>query len=225
MADERLIGEALRYLGAGERAPEDMRAGMAALAAELEARIRPRHALRVLDITRAGDALTLGGGALPDGLTLPGQLARTVLAACDRAALLVCTLGPTFDAWMRALQARDMARAVMLDALGSAWVEAGCDAAERALMARLPGKHLTDRFSPGYGDLPLTLQSALLEATDAPRYLGVSATESCLLIPQKTVTAIIGIADTPQPARIRGCGACPLRERCASRKGGKNCDL
>lgn len=217
---EDWINEALRYLGIQSDPGSEARGRLEALAGELRERIMPRHVLRVLDICRDGDGLTLGH-AVP----LPGNMARAMLRDCERAALLVCTLGTSFDARMRTEQARDMAGAVMLDALGSALVEAGCDEAERELAARFPGLYLTDRFSPGYGDLPLSLQPDVIEATDAARRLGVQVTESCLINPQKTVTAVIGIADRPQPARVRGCARCPMQGDCEYRKGGTTCEV
>ena len=139
------------------------------------------------------------------------------------AALLVCTLGTTFDALARQVQARDFADALLLDGFGGAYVEAGCNAAEREIAAKLPGKYLTDRFSPGYGDLPLDVQSPLLALTDATRRLGVTLSESNLMNPLKSVTAVIGLSDTPQQARIRGCDFCAMRTRCNLRKAGKTC--
>ena len=124
---------------------------------------------------------------------------------------------------LRAEQARDMAKAVLLDACGSAWVEAGCDQAEREIAARFPGQYLTDRFSPGYGDLPLSLQPAICGMLDLGRRLGVHVSERFLMNPSKSVTALIGISDRPQMARIRGCAYCAMRETCTLRKGGTHC--
>ena len=152
------------------------------------------------------------------GLVLTGGMARKMLADCDRAVLLCCTLGAGFEAMLRAEQARSMARAALLDACGSAWVEAGCDGAEREIAARFPGLYLTDRFSPGYGDLPLALQRDICGVLDAPRRLGVQVGDSLLLNPAKSVTAVIGLSETPQPARVRGCGFCAMRESCQYRK-------
>ena len=117
-----------------------------------------------------------------------------------------------------------MARAVALHACGSAFVETGCDAAEREIASRFPDQYLTDRFSPGYGDLPLSLQPEILSLTDATRRLGITLTESLLMVPSKSVTAIVGICDAPQPARIRGCAHCALNRTCAFRKRGTTCD-
>lgn len=215
------LEEALRYLGAGTGAPDSLRRTAAEIAGALTARLRPQYVYRVfpLEQTQAGVVLT---GA---GVTLPGRTARTMLAQCGQAALLACTLGAQFDALLRTEQARDMARAVILDACGSAWVEHGCAAAEQEISGRFPALYLTDRFSPGYGDLPLDIQPGLCAALDAPRRLGLSVTESLLLNPTKSVTAVIGLSDRPQMARIRGCEYCAMGQTCPLRKGGKRCGI
>ena len=207
------IREVLHYLGTAENPPEELRKTVGDMGVKLESRLRPRWVWRVVELDENCPVV------------LSSKLARTMLADCTRAVLLCCTLGPEFDALMRSEQARDMSRAVILDAWGSAWVEQGCDEAEREIAARFPEQHLTDRFSPGYGDLPLSLQSDFCAFLDTPRRLGVHVTESCLLNPQKTVTAVIGLSDRPQMARIRGCGYCSMRETCSLRQGGKRCAL
>ena len=212
--------EALRYL-AIRRPDAGSLAAIEPVAAELEAALRPRFTYAAFPVkhTPEGEAL------LGSGLVLPGEMAKTMLRECTHAVLLLCTLGAGFETMLRAAEARDMAKAAMLDACGSAYVEAWCDEAERALAARFAPKQLTDRFSPGYGDLPLSLQPALCAALDASRRLGVTVTESLLMIPTKTVSAVIGLADEPQPARIRGCGFCMRREHCEFQKGGGTCGI
>lgn len=213
-----LIEEALRYLGAAG-APEALRRQVAGEAETLSAQFRPRHVCKVCELDFQGEEIFLCGTAV----VLKGGTALKMLAQCHRAALLACTLGARFDLALTAVQARDMARAVILDACGSALVEQGCDEAEKELSARFPGRYLTDRFSPGYGDLPLELQRDICAALDTPRRLGLHVTESLLLNPVKSVTAVIGLSDRPQMARIRGCAYCQMRERCTLRKGGKHC--
>ena len=213
-----LIEEALRYLGAAD-ASETLRRQVAGEAETLSAQFRPRHVCKVCELDFQGEEIFLRGTAV----VLKGGTALKMLAQCHRAALLACTLGARFDLALTAVQARDMARAVILDACGSALVEQGCDEAEKELSARFPGRYLTDRFSPGYGDLPLELQRDICAALDTPRRLGLHVTESLLLNPVKSVTAVIGLSDRPQMARIRGCAYCQMRERCTLRKGGKHC--
>ncbi len=218
---ERVTEEALRYLGAGNAPPEELRRQVEGVAAHLAAAIQPRYTYRVFPLIQSDEGIVLEGA----NVTLPGRSAKKMLAQCDRAVLLACTLGVGFDAMLRTEQVRNMAGAVILDACGNAWVEEGCDAAEGEIAGRFPGLYLTDRFSPGYGDLPLDLQPSLCAALDAPRRLGVHVTERLLLNPVKTVTAIIGLADQPQMARIRGCEFCTMNKTCALRKGGKSCAI
>lgn len=213
------LDEALRYLGAGAQTPDALRQDMADVAQVLMQTLQPRYTYRVYPLRHDEGTVQLPGA----NITLTGTTALRMLAHSQQAVLLACTLGAQFDTLLRTQQARDMSRAVMLDACGSAWVEAGCDAAEQELHARFPDLYLTDRFSPGYGDLPLTLQPGVCAALDAQRRLGVTVTKSLLLNPAKTVTAVIGLADTPQMARIRGCAYCALQQTCALRKGGTNC--
>ena len=210
--------EALRYLAIARPDAGSLEA-IEPVAAALEQALTPRFTFAVFPVRRTPEGAALEGS----GLVLPGRMARTMLRECSDAVLLLCTLGAGFEAQLRAASARDMAQAAMLDACGSAYVEAGCDEAEKAIAARFPEKYLTDRFSPGYGDLPLDLQPALCAALDSQRRLGVTVTESLLMVPMKTVSAVIGLADTPQPARVRGCQFCARRETCEFRKNGQIC--
>ena len=213
------IDETLRYLGIGQQAPEELRQEVVAAAQRLMGALQPRYTYRVFSLEQRENGFFLPGASL----LLSGKSAETMLEQCDQAVLLGCTLGVEFDAMLRAEQARDMAKAVILDACGSAWVEAGCDRVERELSERLPGKFLTDRFSPGYGDLPLSLQPDICQALDARRRIGLHVTEHFLMNPSKSVTASIGLSNQPQMARIRGCAYCSMRETCMLRKGGKRC--
>ena len=214
------VSEALRYLGAAEADGETLQAVEQA-AAELEARLAPRYVYKIFTVEQ-----TENGVCLPEaGLLLPGKLAGKMLQTSSRAVLLCCTLGAEFDRLLRMAQARDMAKAAVLNACGSAYVEAGCDEAEKEIAARYPGMYRTDRFSPGYGDLPLSVQPGFLAALDAGKRLGVVVTDTCLMLPAKSVTAIIGLSETPQPARIKGCGYCALKGNCAYRERGTSCEI
>ena len=214
------VDDAVRYMGAGKGNAE-IREMTAGIAEELEKAVKPRFTWRTFHIEpQEGGVLFREAGEI-----LPGKLAVNMLQECGTAVLMVCTLGAEFDAMQRAWEARDMARAVVLDACGSALVEAGCDAAEEEIAGRFPGMYRTDRFSPGYGDIPLETQDWILRAVDAGRRLGVTTTASYLMIPSKSVTAVIGLSDRPQGAKIRGCAYCTLREECVYRKRGTVCGV
>jgi HPt (histidine-containing phosphotransfer) domain-containing protein len=133
------------------------------------------------------------------------------------------TLESGVDALLRKLQITNMPKALLTDAMAGAAIEQICNDFQEELQGRFPNMQQTMRYSPGYGDLPLSLQPELLALTAAQRRLGVTLTESLLMVPSKSVTAIVGICDAPQPARIRGCAFCSLNKTCTFRKGGTTC--
>ena len=140
---------------------------------------------------------------------------------------MAATLGWETERRILQAQAGRMADAVVLDACATAGVEEVCDRLEDDLRRRYG--RLTGRFSPGYGDLPLELQPAVLRVLDAGRRIGLTLSPGGVLLPHKSVTAILGI-DPPQgqtlPAGTESCdrcGGCPQREGCVFRKGGGSC--
>ena len=104
-------------------------------------------------------------------------------------------------------------------------VEQLCDQIELELQRQFPGCFFPFRYSPGYGDLPLTLQSSLLALLDAPRQVGLCASASHILTPRKSVTAILGVADHPIQASVRSCLGCPAHDSCQYRKSGGHCGI
>ena len=105
------------------------------------------------------------------------------------------TIGAEFDAWQRRLSVTSAADALLSQQVGLAAVEKVMDELEEKARAEVEGegRKLLPRKSPGYGDLPLELSRTILEELDAPRKIGVSITESNLLVPSKSVTAICEI--------------------------------
>ena len=81
----------------------------------------------------------------------------------------------------------------------------------------------TWRFSPGYGDLPLETQGDFLRTVDAEKRLGVTLSPGGLCIPTKTVTAVIGLSDSPVSKGKRGCAICRMAKTCQFRKKGEHC--
>lgn len=156
-------------------------------------------------------------------LILRGNDIAGHLQGCFGVVLLCAALGESVDKLLRKLQNEDMAKAVIADSMASAAIEQVCDNAEEEVRGRFPGKFMTWRFSPGYGDFPLETQRDFLSAVNASRTVGVNLTDGGLLTPTKSVTAVIGISDKPVNSARRGCGSCNLRESCTFRKTGGHC--
>ena len=116
------------------------------------------------------------------------------LEGCRDVYLLCGTQGAGFDAFLRRASVDSGVDALIVQAIGAAAVEKSVDGCEDEIRAELaPGESLAPRYSPGYGDFPLAANRVILERLDAPRRVGVSLTETLLLVPSKTVTAVIGV--------------------------------
>lgn len=168
--------------------------------------------------------LELKDGAIP-GLPLEGEDMRQLLSGCQEAVLMAVTLGPRVEQLLMRREVTDMADAVIMDACASTAVENVCDHFEFDLRDQLKeeGRYLSDRFSPGYGDLPLNTQPRLCAALDTARRIGLTVSANYIMVPRKSVTAILGISDTPQPLRKRGCEVCSMFRTCPYRKEGVSC--
>lgn len=137
------------------------------------------------------------------------DLAR-VLAGCRHAFLFCATLGADVDALLRRYSQTSGADALMAQAAATAAIEAWCDACAEKLLAEpaVAGERLRMRFSPGYGDLPLEAQRPLLQTLDSARRAGIVLTETCLMVPSKSVSAVIGAGPEEAVPRPAGCRAC-----------------
>ena len=214
------IDEVLRYMGCPpDRADPATRALAEDCAAQVLQTVTPRWTYRVFDLDFEEGGVRMGG------LLLPGEDLRTHLKGCERAALFCATLGAGADALIRRTESGDMARALALDCAAAAAVEEVCDQIELELQALFPGCSFPFRYSPGYGDLPLTLQGDLLALLDALRRVGLTASASNILLPRKSVTAILGVAQSPIERKSRSCLGCPAHDGCQYRKSGGHCGI
>lgn len=156
---------------------------------------------------------------------LTGKDIRRHLHGCTEVYILCATLGAAVDREIRRVERRSMLDALALDAAAGEGIEAVCDEAEDQIRTAeaARGRYVTGRFSPGYGDLPLTIQPQVLALCDAARKIGLSVTENNILTPRKSVTAFLGVSDTPAEGRKKGCGTCTLAKTCEFRKKGTTC--
>ena len=214
------IDEVLRYMGCPpDKADPATRALAEDCAAQVLQTVIPRWTWRVFDVTFEAGGVRLGG------LLLPGEDLKGHLQGCEQAALFCATLGAGADALIRRAESGDMARALALDCAAAAAVEEVCDQIELELQSMFHGCSFPFRYSPGYGDLPLTLQGDLLALLDAPRRVGLTASASNILLPRKSVTAILGIAQSPIERKNRSCLGCPAHDGCQYRKSGGHCGI
>lgn len=219
------VTEVYRYLGFQKEKPDDITVEQVAEArAKLEGNTTVKGTYQLFSFSKEENT-----GILLENtnLVLTGQQISLLLEESHHCILMAVTLGHEVERWIRELQIRDMAKAVILDACASSLIEQYCNQLEKDIQkemeAQFDSVHFTDRFSPGYGDLPLTVQGSLCKVLQTDKKIGLTVSATHLMSPKKSITAILGIADRPQPMRIKGCGYCNLKETCAYRKGGKTC--
>jgi len=100
--------------------------------------------------------------------------------------LSAATLGEEFDRLLRQIQVTDMAGAVILDQLAGGYIERFCNGKDRDII----GERAKFRFSPGYGDFPLSVNRDILNVLNAQKKIGLCSTDMFILTPQKSITGV-----------------------------------
>ena len=152
--------------------------------------------------------------------TIEGNSIRKHLAGAERVVFFAATIGEAVeDAVTRHFGEGSYAYSVLLDAAATATVEQTCDACEAMLRPQFAKEGFTMRwrFSPGYGDWDIHAQPELLRLSHADA-IGISLTESLMLRPRKSVTAVIGLVRGGDDKELpKGCAVCSKLD-CPSRK-------
>ena len=111
------------------------------------------------------------------------------LGGAEEAYLLAVTLGVEVDRYLLRLGMMSGAERFVVDGYASALVEALADFAEAEIFGDAPH---CKRFSPGYGDVPIDIQGDILTALSAENLLGITLTDKKMMVPTKSITAVIG---------------------------------
>lgn len=198
--------EAVRYLGYGRHAIDEQTLQMIQESfQELEQTVSVKFIYRIFEISFSdADAFTIGT------MKIRSKNLGKNLKGCNEALLLGATLGTGTDLLIKRYSLIDMAKAVVLQACAAALLEEHCDAQQEKIAAQMEkeGRYLRPRFSPGYGDFSILHQEEILRMLEAPKQIGLSMTDSYMLTPTKSVTAVIGISRTQEKCHIKGCEVC-----------------
>ncbi|MGE5626961.1 MAG: methionine synthase [Solirubrobacterales bacterium] len=196
--------EVLRYLGYKNQVLDDnMNSLINSCLDEINEISEEKYLYNSFNITGREDGVSLNNGVIE----LKGNSIKKHLENSKTCVLMCVSIGSNVDKRIRYYEKTDMPRAVILDAWGTVAVEELCDKVCSIIEAELEEGNLNSRFSPGYGDLTISIQKKFLKVLDAEKKIGLTATESCILIPRKSVTAIAGV----------------VSGKCISKKSCKNC--
>jgi hypothetical protein len=153
---------------------------------------------------------------IEDSITFKSRIIARLLEHCNQVAIFLVTIGKYLEetAWQLS---RDglILQATILDAIGSDAVEQVADFAHARIkeLTEAQGLFISRRFSPGYCDWNISQQRTLFYALTG-NTIGIRLTRECLMIPQKSISGIIGIG--PLKADVEDYNPC---KRCRK----KNC--
>jgi len=169
--------------------------------------VQPKIVIQEFDITH-NESIIFEGTTL----SMKGESLKSHLEGCDQVLLFAVTLGVAVDKALQKLSYGSSLDLLILDACASAYIEDYLDAyfAEYSV----DSKYLTNRFSPGYGDLSLNYQKDILAILQAHKKIGISANQAFVLTPKKSVTGLIGISKHEVEKKYDICDACLLRITC-----------
>lgn len=197
--------EVLRYLGyRGKPADAETLERIDRCIALLEENTSPRSLSRVFPVTLEPGAVVIGG------VTIKSRDLRSHIDGCREAAVFAATLGAQADLLLRRYSKTDMSRAVILQACAATMIERYCDECNDVLAqeSQKRGLYLRPRYSPGYGDFSITHQTDLLGMLDCQKKIGLTVTDSFMLAPSKSVTAVIGLTTEEKSCHIAKCMEC-----------------
>lgn len=207
--------EILRYLGyRGKPADDIVKNSIESCLEELLRTIAPKSIYQIFPVVFGeNDTVTIGS------IVIQSKNLSQHIKGCKQAAVFAATLGAQTDLLIQKYNKLDMSKAVILQACAATVIEAFCDKQQEEITqeAAKQGLFLRPRFSPGYGDFPLTCQKELLAVLHCQKRIGLTVMDSLILAPSKSVTAIIGFTEESTTCHIAKCMTC-LSKNCPFRK-------
>ena len=203
---DRRTKEAVRYLGYGRNAADEKTLALIEDAfAELERTVSLKSVWRIFDLEQTVDGKNIIGNMEIESNSLTRNL-----KGCVKAVLFGATLGAGTDRLIARISLSDMAKAVVIQSCAAVLLEEYCDERQVAIGEELEaeGLFLRPRFSPGYGDFDITYQQPLMRMLDCAKTIGLTMTDSFMMTPAKSVTALIGASPVKERCPVAGCEAC-----------------
>ncbi len=194
--------EILRYAGCID-ANDGITELMYACIKEVKNKLSFKVCYRVMPIEIDGDVCNFGAFRLQSE-NLAGNL-----KGCESAVIFAATIGVGIDRLIARYGRLAPSKALMLQAIGADRIEALCDTFCSDI-AREYNMCTQPRFSPGYGDLPLTVQKDIFNLLDCEKRIGLTLNDSLIMSPSKSVTAFMGLGGKKRQVKSK-CSVCNMK--------------
>jgi hypothetical protein len=179
--------EILRYMRTNSKTQDEKILALVDEAmALIESNAQPKTLYRIFDCTVTEDELKIGD------FSFKSQRLAENLKGCKRVVIFGATLGVQCDRLIKINTASNIALAMALQASSASKIEEVCDSLEQSIIDQ-HGVTLRQRYSPGYFDLDITEQKKIFTLLELTKRIGLSLTDTCEMVPTKSVTAFIGI--------------------------------
>ncbi len=216
------IKEVERYLGYNDDADPDILKIISKLTDEMESEIVGKWVYKSFFIKESkNEILTLDQSEI----ILTGKSIQNHLTNCREIVIMACTLGQKADRLIQLKTYLSPLQGLISDAIASELIEKYCDLCEAEIKSELDDdSNMLMRFSPGYGDLSLDCHKQIINELNAYKSIGLSSNQSHLLIPLKSVIAIIGLSKTIEETEKNhrcgnlSCDDCDNRSNCSFKK-------
>ena len=158
-------------------------------------------------------------------LILQSDDVYNLLLECDECILMSATLGLEVEREIRKLTYTDLTKGIIIDACATTAIEEACDIVQDNIAKKLlkEDKYITYRYSPGYGDLSIEKNLDINNLLNSQKEIGLTVTDSGIMIPRKSVVALIGVSHKGISNTKKSCENCNNRHNCDYKKEGDGC--
>lgn len=193
------VDEIYASMGFKDTAPDDETRRMTeTLLAEASEYLNLQYEFVVLNGELTDNSCTLWADSNNKQCFETGRVIAAQLRKSEQFVVFVATVGTGYFKWMEEIESRgDMVQTYISDCIGSQIVESVADYMELQLQSVLDTKNQkrTNRYSPGYCGWLVKEQPKLFSLFPEERPCGIELTDSCLMLPVKSVSGIIGIGE------------------------------
>lgn len=207
--------EVFRYLGYRNQLPDEAAMELIEEVCGLVRQdARPQAFYRIYPLELAGE-----GKLIIDSARITSRNLEKNMTGCSQVILMAATLGPQVDRRLRLLGKTDVTKQVVMQSASAAYLEAYLDLLQDELRGRAAeeGWYIRPRFSPGYGDFLLEYQTWMAAELEMQKRLGIVLSDSLMMIPSKSVTALMGVSRQDIHCLHNGCEVCGKSD-CAFRR-------
>ena len=126
---------------------------------------------------------------------------------------------------IRKLTYTNLTKGVIMDACATTAIEEVCDVVQENIAKNLSSedRYISYRYSPGYGDLSIDKNIDINNILNTQKEIGLTVTNSGIMIPRKSVVALIGVSDKKAISTKKSCDYCNNRHNCDYKKEGHSC--